>query len=77
MTLNFLGNVLCLLRQSTNKDGETIPEFGLDGLLFPLTRTLEKPISSQCNDTLIPSRFLCVPAMWQISACKADQETEI
>lgn len=33
MLLHFLGNVLYLLRQSTNKDGEITPEFGMDGLL--------------------------------------------
>lgn len=30
MLFHFLGSVLFLLRQSTNKDGETTPEFGMD-----------------------------------------------
>jgi len=42
----------------------------MDGLLclVPLTRTLGNPIPCQCNYTLSPSWFVCVPATCEISA---------
>lgn len=63
-------NILFLLIKSTNKNKPTC--LNLEWVdwcaLFPLTGTVGNPIPCQCNDTLSPSRFLHLPAMWEISA---------